>query len=538
MAQSGFTPIQLFRTTTAAAVPTAGNLAAGELAINLTDERLYFKNAAGVVKLLASNSGALGTVTSVDVSGGTTGLTTSGGPITSSGTITLAGTLGVANGGTGTATAFTAGSVVFAGASGVYSQDNANFFWDNTNDRLGIGTATPSQKLQVSGSSTSPVAISINNNDPGLSAGAKVSFAYGGAETGYVINQFDGVDFFNAYRANRGHYFLIGATEVMRVAADGNVGIGTSSPGTKLDVQGTVAGNFFQNLYNDSSNAAAQTLYLAKSFGASGVQFGQTRSSANGFVNLLDAAALTFGTSNTERMRIDSSGNVGIGTSSPVSGGFLTVGSGAGSSTAVQYLNAGSGGSALIGRISGNNTWFVGDTAAALGSGTGVVNLVYGNNPWTVYTNSIERMRVEGSGNVGIGTSSPGSKLTVSGTVNFTGALTSGDLADAVGYKGLPQNQQTSNYTLALADQGEHIFATAAAFTITIPLNSSVAFPIGTALSIFTGDAAKTLAPAAGVSLVQAGTANTGSRTLGINSLVTLIKLQTNTWVVSGAGLS
>jgi hypothetical protein len=46
----------------------------------------------------------------------------------------------VAAGGTGTATAFTAGSVVYAGASGVYSQDNVNFFWDSTNHRLGIGT--------------------------------------------------------------------------------------------------------------------------------------------------------------------------------------------------------------------------------------------------------------------------------------------------------------------------------------------------------------------------------------------------------------
>jgi hypothetical protein len=51
-----------------------------------------------------SSGGGTGTVTSVDVSGGTTGLTTSGGPITSSGTITLAGTLAVANGGSGTAT--------------------------------------------------------------------------------------------------------------------------------------------------------------------------------------------------------------------------------------------------------------------------------------------------------------------------------------------------------------------------------------------------------------------------------------------------
>jgi urease alpha subunit len=55
MAATGFTPIQLYRTSTAAAAPSAGNLADGELAINLTDERLYFKNAAGTVKLLAAN---------------------------------------------------------------------------------------------------------------------------------------------------------------------------------------------------------------------------------------------------------------------------------------------------------------------------------------------------------------------------------------------------------------------------------------------------------------------------------------------------
>jgi hypothetical protein len=63
----------------------------------------------------------------------------------------VSGTLPVGNGGTGTATAFTAGSVVFAGASGVYSQDNANFFWDAANIRLGIDTATPACALDVIG---------------------------------------------------------------------------------------------------------------------------------------------------------------------------------------------------------------------------------------------------------------------------------------------------------------------------------------------------------------------------------------------------
>lgn len=61
-------------------------------------------NGNGTITIAATGSGT-GTVTSVDVSGGTTGLTTSGGPITGTGTITLAGTLAVANGGTGSTTA-------------------------------------------------------------------------------------------------------------------------------------------------------------------------------------------------------------------------------------------------------------------------------------------------------------------------------------------------------------------------------------------------------------------------------------------------
>jgi hypothetical protein len=67
MAQTNNTTLQLYYSPTAAAVPSAGNLAFGELAINILDEKLYFKNSAGVVKLLASPSGATGTVQSVSV---------------------------------------------------------------------------------------------------------------------------------------------------------------------------------------------------------------------------------------------------------------------------------------------------------------------------------------------------------------------------------------------------------------------------------------------------------------------------------------
>lgn len=71
----------------------------------------------------------------------------------------VTGTLPVGNGGTGTATAFTAGSVVFAGASGVYTQDNTNFFWDDTNNRLGIGINTPAQLLDVRSGSAATIRI-------------------------------------------------------------------------------------------------------------------------------------------------------------------------------------------------------------------------------------------------------------------------------------------------------------------------------------------------------------------------------------------
>lgn len=63
-------------------------------------------------------------------------------------------TIGVGFGGTGTSTTFTQGSVVFAGASGIYTQDNANFFWDNTNKQLKIGSNSI-----VNGNSLNPIAI-------------------------------------------------------------------------------------------------------------------------------------------------------------------------------------------------------------------------------------------------------------------------------------------------------------------------------------------------------------------------------------------
>lgn len=87
--------------------------------------------------------------------------------------ITLSNATGlpVGGGGTGTATAFTTGSVVFAGASGVYTQDNANLFWDDTNNRLGVANAAPLYPIHVTG------ATSAANNAAQTANGATLAIS-------------------------------------------------------------------------------------------------------------------------------------------------------------------------------------------------------------------------------------------------------------------------------------------------------------------------------------------------------------------------
>lgn len=133
MAQTGYTPIQIYHSATAAAVPLAADLLQGELAINVADGKLYYKNASNVVQLLVAAGTGGGTVTSVTGSGGTTGLTLNGGPITSVGTLTIGGTLAIANGGTGQTTANAALNALLpsqATNSGkVLSTDGTNTSW-------------------------------------------------------------------------------------------------------------------------------------------------------------------------------------------------------------------------------------------------------------------------------------------------------------------------------------------------------------------------------------------------------------------------
>jgi len=108
MAQATYTPISLYYSTTASAAPTAGNLVNGELAINIIDGQLYYKDNAGAVQIIATKAA----VTNVNsISFGTTGLTPS---TATTGVVTVAGTLAVANGGTGVTSSTGSGNVVLS----------------------------------------------------------------------------------------------------------------------------------------------------------------------------------------------------------------------------------------------------------------------------------------------------------------------------------------------------------------------------------------------------------------------------------------
>ena len=139
MAATNFTPISLYYTTTAAAAPVAGNLVSGELAINITDGKLYYKNNAGVVTLLASTSGASGDVvgpaSATDNALARFDLTTgkliqnSVGILSDAGILT--GLTGLTSSGSITFSSLTNGRVPYATTAGLLT-DSANLLYSGT----------------------------------------------------------------------------------------------------------------------------------------------------------------------------------------------------------------------------------------------------------------------------------------------------------------------------------------------------------------------------------------------------------------------
>jgi hypothetical protein len=289
--------------------------------------------------------------------------------------------------------------------------DVNTLFVDSTNDRVGIGTNTPDEKLHVEGSANGNVKALIENTNVGSSAYATLGFQNNlphSVNPSLFLNGTNNTNYAGANSLNMYHYgaynlgFVTNNLLRMTVSGNGNVGIGTNTPRTTLHVSkaGTTEGAILTigNPNNtDGSYCGIEFINSAVGYPRSAI-FAQRTGGYD--------AELTFHTSDanlitgtdypdaTERMRIDHDGNIGIGTNNPDRKVVIDAGAG-------YPLKVNSTQEYLMG-LARNGTeqwWFKVNTAG----------------DFTIHENAADdRFRIKTGGDVGIGTASPARKLDVS----------------------------------------------------------------------------------------------------------------------------
>lgn len=243
----------------------------------------------------------------------------------------------------------------------------------NNSGNVGIGTTSPLASSGLTGITTSG------------STGGIYWLAKAGAQKGYLYGQDNDVTLASTDSSGVIRLLTGGNNERMRIDSSGKVGIGTTSPTNQLHIY-------------DGTAANDQAEFKIESFRP--VIRLKDRSASSASAEIVGDNALKFSvsapvdddTALTERMRITSSGNVGIGTTSP--------------STKVHIADAAAPEFRIV-DTTNNCTGFMRPVDSSVRFGTG------SNHPLEFHVNSSERMRIDSSGNVGIGTTSPSQKLHV-----------------------------------------------------------------------------------------------------------------------------
>jgi hypothetical protein len=303
----------------------------------------------------------------------------------------------------------------------------------NSSGNVGIGTTSITDKLTVNGGIKAIQSDSVNTSAIALDFGADI------ARVRSTIN---------GTGTQKPLGFFIGVSEAMRIDSAGHVGIGTSSPATRLDVKSKYsyqsASNGAIRIRNHSVDQFGSIFHIAgtqivdnASYYTGGQHLAKTTFSSNinlasGTIKFYTNDGLTADTefTPTERMRIDSSGNVGIGTSSPDT--LLNIASSSAPTVRIENTDTSLSEEQVVGAIeffsndpSGNSPNVTGyiETRAADSFGSGG-NMVFatgalGNS--AEGERAIERMRIDSSGNLLVGTTSQftgGSKASTTVTVD------------------------------------------------------------------------------------------------------------------------
>ena len=239
--------------------------------------------------------------------------------------------------------------------------------------------------------------LQLIGNAGSTATGARMWIGAGTTDAGFYVNAAQ--HFFRDQSSNTRLY----------VAGGGNVGIGTTSPtdtldvdgGIRLSTSGRIQGRSYPYTTNIGSGANATTTNITA---------GSTDKSEISLVGGDVGDRIEFKTNSTERMRIDASGNVGIGTTSPSVD--LHVNSSNNIGFKLQHASR-----PTIQLTDGTNSGYVGlDSGSSIITGTSDNDLAIRSPRNIVFGgNSIARMSITNAGNVGIGTTSPAQKLTVEG---------------------------------------------------------------------------------------------------------------------------
>ena len=444
---------------TASSVPTAGDLVQGELAVNVTDKRLFTEDAGGNIVEIGTNP------STINIDAGTIDGTAIGGTTPTTGAFTTL-----------------SASTSVTSPSGLFTNLSAS-----GSVTLSGGTANGVPYLNGSKVLTSGSALTFDGNNFGIGG---VSNTYGSTYTVATINQsttgsvldlnIAGIrtaSFFTTASetrigsvANTPFTFFQNNSEAMRLTSTG-LGIGTSSPSQKLEVTGNIktvgVQNIVQNdnasyaLWQDGTPTKAWRMSLASGYNslffdyyngttwANTATFSPTEAVFNNPGNDYDFRVES--NTNTHALFVEgSSGNVGIGTSSPAQK-LHVIGSSIIQDKLLLQRSGSSFNLPVIGFYDDLNGATRGDNLSI--GNTGSASVIF-------HTQATERMRIDNAGYVGIGTSSPLYNLHInSGTVNSVAVFESTDATAIIGFK----DSSTTNIPSIGAVSDAMIFNTGAA---------------------------------------------------------------------------